>query len=300
MGIADAAGGGQRTPATPLVLAHVDPFDWPGLLGFLSKRQIPGLERIEGVCWSRLLTVNGPQGPADGWLHVAPAGKHLAVELDAGLEGHRETVAGRLRAFFDLDLDPAEPRRSLGKLMDRRPGLRMPGALDGFEVGARAVLGQQVSLAAATTLAGRVLARFGRPVAGGYAFPEPAVLARADVREIAALGMPARRAQSLRALAQALAAGDLALTPQADRDATRTALLALPGIGPWTVEYLAMRALRDRDAFPAADLVLRRAMQVSTAAQARQRAEAWRPWRAHAVLHLWTAMADQPRTPNLN
>ncbi|MEZ5649734.1 MAG: AlkA N-terminal domain-containing protein [Burkholderiaceae bacterium] len=290
----------------PILLPAVQPFDWQGVIAFLARRVIPGLERLDGERWWRLMSLGGAQESVDGWVRVQAAPRGLSIVIDPRLSGHREAVVRHLRAFFDLDLDPGLPQRVLGDLMRERPGLRMPGALDGFEVGVRAILGQQVSLAAATTLAGRLLARFGRetrcdtaPGRGGRlpdwpvarAFPSPAVLARADWREIAALGMPQRRAQSVQALARLLAGGEVSLTTHADPGRTRERLLALPGIGPWTVEYLAMRALRDRDAFPASDLVLMRALGVRTAAQASARAQGWRPWRSLAVMHLWSAAA---------
>ncbi len=293
----------------PLRLTPSQPFDWPGILDFLGRRVIPGLELVQGQGWWRYVALDDPGAGVAGWVHVRADGRVLEVNLEPALARHADRVGRALRTFFDLDLDPAAPAAVLGPLMQRRPGLRMPGALEPFEIAVRAVLGQQVSLAAATTLAGRFLERFGRRAAGGEGpaggagaapasgirFPEPARVADADVESIARLGMPVRRAQCLSALAKALAEKRLSLTPGAAPDTVRAQLSELPGIGPWTREYLLMRALRDRDAFPAADLVVMRTLEVRTAAQSRRLAERWRPWRAHAVLHLWSASADGVR-----
>jgi AraC family transcriptional regulator of adaptative response / DNA-3-methyladenine glycosylase II len=192
-----------------------------------------------------------------------------------------------------LGADPA-----LEPAVERRPGLRVPGAYDGFELAVRALLGQQVTVRGASTLAGRLVALAGTPLdqpVGGLttAFPTPAAVAEAD---LSTLGVPGRRAEALRALAEAVASGAVRLDGYDDPAETRAALLALPGIGPWTVEYLALRALRDPDAFPAGDLGLRRSAAAlgipSTEAGLRRHAERWRPWRAYAAVHLWTSTAD--------
>jgi AraC family transcriptional regulator of adaptative response / DNA-3-methyladenine glycosylase II len=172
--------------------------------------------------------------------------------------------------------------------------VRVPGALDGFELAVRAILGQQVSVAAATRLAGRLVAQVGAKLPDGclpseradqpsHEFPSAEAVAEADV---AAIGMPSARAEAIRALARAVADGRLVLEPGADPDATREALLALPGVGAWTADYIGMRALRQPDAFPSGDLGLRRALGIDARELAR-RAEAWRPWRAYAAMLLW-------------
>ncbi len=198
--------------------------------------------------------------------------------------------------MFGLDADTpaiesvlgADP--VLGPLVAARPGLRIAGCFDGFELAVRAVLGQQVSVAAGRTLAARITAEHGEPLAAPAAglthlFPTPDVLAGVDVG-----GMPVARARAIRALSEAVAGG-LAIEPGAD---VRHSLLGLPGIGPWTVEYVAMRALRDPDALPAGDLVLRKALGGISAAEVSRRAEAWRPFRAYAAMHLWTAAGASP------
>jgi AraC family transcriptional regulator of adaptative response / DNA-3-methyladenine glycosylase II len=205
----------------------------------------------------------------------------------------------RVRWLFDTCADPAAVDTVLGAdpvlapLVAGRPGMRVPGALDGFELAVRAILGQQVSVAAATTAAGRLARRFGRPLPEprgslSHAFPEPAVLAAAPV---GAFALPRGRGRALQALARAVADGALELDAGADRDQALRGLLALPGVGPWTAGYIAMRALRDPDALPAGDLGLRRALAGTVPRELETRTERWRPWRAYGVLHLWTAEA---------
>jgi AraC family transcriptional regulator of adaptative response / DNA-3-methyladenine glycosylase II len=214
-------------------------------------------------------------------------------------------LSAAARRTFDLGADPARIALALrgdpllAPLVDRRPGLRIPGAWDPFECAVRAVLGQQVSVAAGRTLAARVVARAGRPIAGGadgltHLFPSPAALAAANLD---GLGLTGARARALRALARAVAEGALDLGAPVE-DVT-AGLAALPGLGRWTAQYVALRALGEPDAFPAADLVLRRmAGTDGTPLSARAleaRAEAWRPWRGYAVLHLWRAASDVVR-----
>jgi AraC family transcriptional regulator, regulatory protein of adaptative response / DNA-3-methyladenine glycosylase II len=212
--------------------------------------------------------------------------------------GARPDPALRRRARLVLGLDADHARIEptlradplLAPLVAARPGLRVAGAWDGFELAVRAVLGQQVSVAAGRALAERIAISRGVPLpspAGTLTrlFPSAETLSAVELD-----GMPAARARAVRALARAVAGG-LAIDERQDRDPVRAALLGLPGIGPWTVEYVAMRALRDPDAFPASDLVLRSVLGGVDAAQAQRRAEAWRPWRAYAAMHLWTAAA---------
>jgi AraC family transcriptional regulator of adaptative response / DNA-3-methyladenine glycosylase II len=206
-----------------------------------------------------------------------------------------------VRRLFDLAAEPMEIAAQLGALAKDRPGVRVPGAFDGFEVAVRAVLGQQVSVAAATTLAGRFATAFGTPVATPHAglthaFPEAARVAASDWRDVAALGIVGARAQALVALARAVASGTLVLDPSADPAKALAQLAALRGVGPWTAQYIGMRALGWPDAFPESDLGILKALGTTRPAVARERAEAWRPWRAYAVMHLWLALEDaQPR-----
>jgi DNA-3-methyladenine glycosylase II/AraC family transcriptional regulator of adaptative response / DNA-3-methyladenine glycosylase II len=227
---------------------------------------------------------------------------HLAEDhVDATVQAHpadEPTVLGLVRRWLDLEVNPAEVTGILGAdplvgpLVAARPGLRVLGHVDGFEAAAVTVLGQQVSLAAARTFAGRLVAAFGEPAPQGLrAFPRPEALAAAAPEELrGAVGITGARARTLQALAAACADG-LDIGPGADPREVRRRLLDLPGIGPWTADYLALRALGDRDAFPATDLVLRRALGGLVPAAAVALAEKWRPLRAYAVTHLWTAHA---------
>jgi AraC family transcriptional regulator of adaptative response / DNA-3-methyladenine glycosylase II len=199
--------------------------------------------------------------------------------------------------LFDLDADPAAVDEVLGadpalaRSVARLPGLRVPGAVDGFELAVRAILGQQVSVRAARTFAGRLVQRCGQPLPAPvgsltHAFPTAAAVAGADLDGI---GLTGSRVRTLRAVAEAVADGGLVLDAVADRDQVRAQLLALPGIGEWTADYIAMRALGDPDAFPATDLVLRRSIEGMDPA----RIESWRPWRAYAATHLWQLSTEE-------
>ncbi len=235
----------------------------------------------------------------------------LRVTVSPSLAGALMPVVSRLRALLDLDAHPSAIDEHLAKdllLAPRvraRPGLRVPGTCDGFEAAVRAILGQQVSVRGATTLAGRMAARFGEPVETPFAAltrlsPAPERLAQATEDEVAAIGMPGQRARSLIALARAVASGALSLERPSDVEATIARLLELPGIGPWTAQYLAMRALGWPDAFPAGDLGVRNALGGLSEREAERRAERWRPWRAYAVMHLWSstpADSSEKRSP---
>ncbi len=292
-------GAGERG-ALVLRLDYRPPLDWEALLDFLGDRAIPGVELVEGGEYRRALHVAGEMGV----VRVRPDRRRdaLAAEVSPALAGALHVVVARLRALFDLDARPDAIARALGRdpalrpLVRRRPGLRLPGSADPFETAVRAVLGQQISVRGATTLSGRVAERFGEPLgeladAGlTHRFPTALELAEASTDDVAAVGLPRRRAECLRSLARAFARGDLP-GPPADAGEFERRLLVLPGIGPWTAAYLSMRALGHPDAFPASDLGLRKALGLGPK-QAHLRAEAWRPWRSYAVIHLWTSGKD--------
>lgn len=259
--------GGDAGGAIVLRLDYRPPLDWPALLAFLGPRAFPGVERVEADTWRRHVTLDGHTGEVV--VRPDPGRPALRAEVAPELLPVLMPLTARLRRLFDLDARPDAVTATLGRdpllapSVARRPGLRVPGGFDPFEVALRAVVGQQVSVAAATTLAGRLVAR-----AGGR-LPTPAALATADLD---AIGMPARRVETLRAVAARFAAG-------------REDLDDLPGIGPWTRAVVALRS-GDPDAFPASDLGVRKAL--GSPDEALRRAEAWRPFRAYAVLHLWT------------
>ena len=279
-----------------LLLAYRPPLDWEAMLEFLSGRCTAGVEQVEGGAYRRTVRV----GKRVGWVSVTaePARPVLRVEVSSSLSAARRPLEARLRALFDLDLDPAEVAaalrrdRLLAPSVRRNPGLRVNGAFDAFEAAVRVVLGQQVSVRAATTVAGRLAAALGEPVETPFPgldrlAPTPAAVTAAGEDRIARVGMPGARARTLLALAGAIASGDLVLERGADPDQVRDRMLALPGVGPWTASLVAMRALGAPDAFPGGDLGVLRALGVKSAREAEARAEAWRPWRAYAAMHLW-------------
>src|SRR5690606_20551329 len=217
-------------------------------------------------------------------------------------------VLARLRDFFDLDAEPATIDGQLGAdpvlepLVQRHPGLRVPGAVDGFELALRGVIGQQVSVRGATTLVGRVAERFGEPADPGLPAihrytPAASRIAAVPPERLAAVGLPRARAECIVRLARAVADGEILLEPGADVDVTVAALQELPGIGPWTAQYIAMRGLHWPDAFPGSDLGIRKALGNITPSELRRAAERWRPWRAYAAIHLWQSLADAATVP---
>ncbi len=267
------------------------PFASDALLAFLRGRAIPGVEEVTGSSYRRFAAI----GAASGWLEatVDPLRPGILVRLDASLVPAIGEVVTRLRSLFDLDARPdvidASLRRDrrLAPLVARTPGLRVPGAFDGWELLVRAILGQQVSVAAATTISGRLVRAFGAPPR----FPSAAALARAPLDEVRAIGLPRSRAETILALADAVASGRVDLAPGADPDRVLASLLEVRGIGEWTAAYVAMRVLRRPDAFLAGDLAAKKALGVSRAADAERLSERWRPFRAYALMHLWRSLS---------
>lgn len=287
-------------------------FDGPYAVGpalaSLAAHAVPDVELVDAAAGTVERLVMTDDGPVPVRVRLAP--DRVVVEFDDLAETDAEAdalVGSRVRHWLGLDVDVAQVERHLradpvvGPLVVKRPGLRVLGTVDGFETAVLTVLGQQVSVAAARTFGGRLVRAFGPPVNGrGLAvFPRPASLARVPAEDLArAIGLTRARALTVAALARACADG-LALEPAGPADApdlradtrTRGELLALPGIGPWTVEYLALRVLRDPDAFPAEDLVLRRGLGVARAAEAAALARGWAPYRGYGVAHLWAETA---------
>jgi AraC family transcriptional regulator of adaptative response / DNA-3-methyladenine glycosylase II len=292
----EGAGGAPGASLT-LRLDHRTPYGWDALLAFLAPRAIPGVEEVDGEVYRRTLRV----GSRRGWVAVRRDARRPALRADVSLSlaGALMPVVARLRALLDLDAHPAIIDEHLAgdpvlrPLVNLRPGLRVPGAFDGFESAARAILGQQVTVGGATTLAGRLARRFGEPLETPFPgldrlFPPAETLAEAGDDDVASLGMPAARARAVLALARAVARDGLRLEPSGDVESTLARLRELPGIGDWTAQYVAMRALGWPDAFPAGDLGLRAALGGVSASAAVRVAERWRPWRAYAVMHLWS------------
>ncbi len=287
-------GGPPRAAGLELRLPYRAPFDADTLERMLTAHVVPGLERREPAGLTR--AVPAPGGPALVTVNLRAHAGAVGATVRPARPADIDHVAATLRRWLDLDADPGPVGRALcgdpllRPLVAARPGLRVLGSVNGFETATLTVIGQQVSLAAARTFAGRLVAALGVPAGDGLArFPQPAALVEAGPARLqAATGVTGARARTLHALAAAVVDG-LRLDHGSDRELTRRRLLDLPGVGPWTADYVAVRVLGDRDAYPAGDLVLRRALGVRTAAAARTRAEAWRPWRAYALFHLWTA-----------
>jgi len=279
------------------------PLQAQALLAWLAARAVPGVEEVEGATYRRSLRLAGGAGVVEVELEGEAAADTEALRCRLWLDDPRDADAAvaRVRRLLDLDADPAAVATVLGgdpllgPLVAAAPGLRVPGAVDGAELAVRAVLGQQVSVAAARTAAGRLAAAHGERLAQprgavGALFPSPAALAALDPDD---LPMPRARAVALVGLCRALADGELRLDPAADRDEARRALLALPGVGPWTAGYVAMRALGDPDVFLVEDLGVRHALTrlggPTDAREAGALAEAWAPWRSYASQYLWQA-----------
>lgn len=280
------------------VLATRSPFDHGRLLAFLAARALPGVEQVEGRRLRRSLAVGGADGRSlAGWIEVRPAtrGPGIETRIDVRLAPALPRVLAACKAAFDLDCQPEAIAAHLGALAAARPGLRLPGAFDGFEAAVRTIVGQQVSVKAARTLAQRLVERFGAPIDTPFpgvtaVFPAAATLADCKPSDIAALGIIVARARAIIALARAVADGRIRLAPSVDVQDTIARLRELPGVGEWTAQAIAMRSLHWPDAFPAGDAGVLKALKQRQAAQSTRIAEQWRPWRAYAVMHLWSAL----------
>jgi AraC family transcriptional regulator of adaptative response / DNA-3-methyladenine glycosylase II len=287
---------------TRIRLSYRPPFDLPAMLAFWRQRAVPGLEWCEAPTagddtFSRILALETPEGLCHGWLRLQfDATRHeVGLQISDSFWPHLSAVLTRVRWALDLDADPSAMEAVLQADFPRGCGIRVPGAWNGFELAVRAVLGQQVSVAAARTYAQRLVHSLGTPVntpwaALTHAFPTPDQVLAASPNQLGELGIVKQRQKALHALAQAVSAG-LDLNPGPHVAERVQALLALPGIGAWTAQYIAMRALRWPDAFPAGDLVVQQRLGVRAAPNperaASERALRWQPWRSYAVLRLW-------------
>jgi len=290
---------GEATGSLTLRLALRPPYAAQPLLVWLAARAVPGVEEVSDSHYRRTIRT-GAVDIAVVDVEPRPQDGHVVARIELDDVGKVGIVVSAVRRLFDLDADPESIDDTLGtdtllaRSVQRHPGMRVPGSVDAFELAARAVVGQQVSVAAARTLLGRLTNACGATlsaVAGAltHAFPTAEQVAAADLRGI---GLTTSRAATLCALADAVASGKVTLDPTVDRNEARAQLLALPGIGPWTVDYIAMRALGDPDAFPATDLVLKRML----GGEGAERAERWRPWRAYAAMHVWNLASTKETT----
>jgi AraC family transcriptional regulator of adaptative response / DNA-3-methyladenine glycosylase II len=281
-----------------LQLAYRPPYNWPGVLAFLKARELKGVEWVTDSFYARTVHLDGRKG----WIRVTQAKNKnaLLLEFTHTLTPVLPALLSRLRNLFDLDARPDLISRQLRRdqrlaaLVKANPGMRVPGAFNGFEMGLRAIIGQQITVKAATTIAGRIATAFGERIVTPFPelnrlTPTPARIARASVDDIAKLGVTSARCKSLIALTRAQVSGDLSLDNGAHHnpDVSIERLAGLPGIGQWTAHYIAMRALRWPDAFPKEDIAVRNNLGRVTARQAEMMSQAWRPWRSYAVLHLW-------------
>jgi AraC family transcriptional regulator of adaptative response / DNA-3-methyladenine glycosylase II len=296
----------DRRGSFRLRLPYRPPLAWDALLSFLAPRAIPGIEVVDDRRYRRTIRL----GEARGSIEVEPADDEsscLELRVEIADTGALSGIAARTRRLFDLDTDPMAISAHLGRdpiiapLLVHLPGLRVPGAWDRFETAVRAILGQEVTVRGATTLAGRLVETFGEPAKHPrpgltHMFPTPERLARTNLTSI---GLPRARAETIRVFAAAVTRGDGILDGAGRLEAAVERMTGLPGIGEWTAHYVAMRALAEPDAFPASDLGLRRALaggrrKLPSQREVLERAEAWRPWRAYAAMALWMSQASSP------
>ena len=277
-------------------LSFRPPYDWTALLEFLAARGISGVEMIESATYRRTVRLMRGGVTHSGWIEVAAVKRKAALRIavSASLIKVIPAVLSRVKHLMDLSSHPGEIADVLGTLAGANPGLRVPGAFDGFEIAVRAILGQQISVAGARTMAGRFAAGFGTVIESPFAsltrlFPSAEEVASLNVNDIAGLGVISSRARSILELARAVAQGNLTLEPGVDVAQTLAKLRALNGVGEWTAQYIAMRALAWPDAFPHSDLGVMKALGESDPKRVLAAGEAWRPWRAYAAMHLWAA-----------
>ena len=297
---ADRTARGDLTLRLPYRL----PLDWPRTIAYLRPRMLPGVEAIVDGAYRRTIRIGDATGVID--VTAAEDKPQLVLRVQLSTPQSLLQIVERVRRIFDLGADPMEIKRHLRRdplmrsIMGRRDGVRVPGTWDGFELAVRAILGQQVSVQGATTLAGRLVERYGTPlgVEGSegvtHLFPEPEMLARAN---FANFGMPQARCDAIGHLARGVSKGRVVLDGAMPAEDFVRELTVLPGVGPWTAQYIAMRALREPDAFPSSDLGLRRALTENgkplSAARLEKLAEPWRPWRAYAAMYLWNSQTGK-------
>jgi AraC family transcriptional regulator of adaptative response / DNA-3-methyladenine glycosylase II len=296
--VVDNSASANDSGVSTLLLCYRPPYDWPGMLNFLQKRQLKGVEWVTEGVYARTVLL----GEFKGWINITQAKKKNALLLTFthSLAPVLPALLNRVRDLFDVNAQPEIISKHfagdpiLGPLVKANPGLRLPGAFNGFELGIRAILGQQITVKAATTIACRLAVAFGEPITTPFAelthlTPSPKKLAKATIDDLASLGIVSARCKSIIALAQAQFSGKLSLDSgnHHDPEVTVQRLAEIPGIGQWTANYIAMRALRWPDAFPKEDIAIRNNLGGVTAKQAEQMSQPWRPWRSYAVMHIW-------------
>ncbi|WP_286809352.1 DNA-3-methyladenine glycosylase 2 [Leclercia sp. UBA2479] len=270
------------------ILHWQPPYDWQWMFDFLAARAVTGIETVTATDYVRSFACEGHVGLIRATPHLQDG--TLQVELSDGLLPVADPVLARVARLFDLDCRPQQIAGVLGALGAARPGLRLPGSMDAYEQGVRAILGQLVSVAMAAKLTAKVVALCGEPLAGApgyFCFPTPAALANADPLALKALGMPVKRAESLIHLAQSVEAGTFPLTPPDDIEAGVKALQTRPGIGRWTANYFALRGWQAKDVFLPDDYLIKQRFAGMTPAGIRRYAARWQPWRSYALLHIW-------------
>src|SRR5689334_12587615 len=278
-------------------LSYRPPYNWKFLLRYLSARATPGVELVEGNTYCRSISLDQNYG----YIQVTfpPENDEILLQVQFADPRRLYTIVERVSAMFDLKADWAVIAKTLSRdavlrpVVERDPGLRVPGCWDGFELATRAIVGQQISVTGATTIAGRIAKRYGREIAVGneltHLFPSPEALADADLTSV---GLTKARAATIRAMARAVCDGEISFERVSNPQCLLNAFLAVRGIGNWTAQYVAMRALREPDAFPSDDIGLVRGMGMANAAALERRSESWRPWRAYAAMYIWSMAAQ--------
>ncbi|MGI4860965.1 MAG: DNA-3-methyladenine glycosylase 2 family protein [Janthinobacterium lividum] len=287
------ATGAAQSDTLTFALGYRPPFSWSGVLSFLSYRCITGVEHIGDDAYVRAVAVPHDARDVTGWISIAHAPQRYAINvtLSASLLPVAAQVLGRVRRLFDLASRPDLIDLHLGELAADLPGMRVPGAFDGFEIAVRAVVGQQITVSNARVILSRIAQRFGTAVAAPSGltttFPSAAVVAALPVAALQATGITRIRAEAIVAVANEVASGRIVLEPLAPLQETLAALRRIRGIGEWTIQYIAMRSLGWPNAFPEGDAVLKKQLGCTSAAALNDHANPWQPWRAYATLHVW-------------
>jgi AraC family transcriptional regulator of adaptative response / DNA-3-methyladenine glycosylase II len=283
-------------------LGYRPPYAWDGVLAFLAHRCIAGVETVDHDSYARAIALEHAGQPLHGWIRVthAPLRHALIVSMPTALQSVVAQVLGRVRRIFDTGCQPDLIDRHLGELATAMPGMRVPGAFDGFEIAVRAIVGQQISVANARGVLGRIAQHYGKPVANApeglrNTFPTAHAIAALAPETLAALGIIRLRAEAIGALAQAVSSGRIVLEPLVPLEDTLAALRSIRGIGEWTLQYIAMRALGWPNAFPQGDAVLKKHLGYTDARKLNDHAEQWAPWRAYATVHLWRQNEENKR-----